>query len=376
MKSPLLDRSGAVADTSADEKIAAHYGEPLREQRLLVDSRAVVDQSNFGVVTVTGPDRLSWLHSLTSQHLTDLPAGRCVETLVLDPQGRIEHAAQLVDDGETTWLITEGDHAEDLAKWLDSMRFMLRVEVTDVTDQWAVLGYSDPDGTLTTRLQPAVVWDDPWPGVLPGGTRYGAEQDEHAGARWYWRLGLVPREELADRVADIPLAGSWAAEALRIEAGRPRLDREVDDRALPHELDWLRTAVHLEKGCYRGQESIARVHNMGRPPRRLVLLLVDGSSHELPQAGMKVSTEKKDVGAVTSAAQHHELGPIALALIRRNTKPDEPLWVDGMAAAQEALVSPEGISADRPAPQPKVPRGAAPPKRGPQPPQAPPQSKP
>src|SRR5699024_12277861 len=112
MKSPLLDRSGAVADTSADEKIAAHYGEPLREQRLLVDSRAVVDQSNFGVITVTGAGRLSWLHSLTSQHLTDLPAGRCVETRVLGPQGRRAHAAQRVDDGEPTWWLSEGDHGE------------------------------------------------------------------------------------------------------------------------------------------------------------------------------------------------------------------------------------------------------------------------
>jgi len=363
LSSPLLFRPGAVAAKGADAGVPAHYGEPLREQRLLIASKAVVDQSHLGVVTVSGPDRLSWLHTLTSQHLTDLEPGICVETLVLDPQGRIEHAASVVDDGETTWLITESGHGADLAKWLDSMRFMMRVEVTDVTDQWAAIGYCDPDGTLTPKIAPAVIWDDPWPRTLRGGTRYGAPDEEHPGARRWWRLGLVPREELEERVAGIDLAGAWAAEALRVEAGRPRQGTDVDERTLPHELDWLRTAVHLEKGCYRGQESIARVHNMGRPPRRIVQLLVDGSTHELPQPGMAVLNGEREVGKVTSAAQHHELGPVALAVIRRSTPADAQLWVENMAAAQEILVSPEGISAHRPPPRPKIPRGVAPPKK-------------
>src|SRR5690625_1741365 len=161
LSSPLLFRPGAVAGKGPDAGVAAHYGEPLREQRLLITSKAVVDQSHLGVVTVTGPDRLSWLHSITSQHLTDLQPGVCVETLVLDPQGRIEQAASVVDDGETTWLITESGHAADLAKWLDSMRFMMRVEVTDVTQDWATIGYCDPDAVLTPKIDPAVIWDDP-----------------------------------------------------------------------------------------------------------------------------------------------------------------------------------------------------------------------
>ncbi|HLS03580.1 MAG TPA: glycine cleavage T C-terminal barrel domain-containing protein [Actinomycetales bacterium] len=363
MSSPLLMRPGAVAGKGADAKVAAHYGEPLREQRLLLASKAIVDQSHLAVVTVTGPDRLKWLHSITSQHLESLEPGVCVETLVLDPQGRIDHAAAVVDDGETTWFITEADHGADLAKWLDSMRFMMRVEVTDATQDWAVIGYSDPDELLSAQLKPAIVWDDPWPRILPGGTRYGAPDEEHPGAHRYWRLALMPRSEFVGRLGELSLAGTWAAEALRIEAGRPRLATEVDARALPHELDWLRTAVHLDKGCYRGQESIARVHNMGRPPRRLVQLLVDGSTHELPQPGMAVLNGDREVGKVTSAAQHHELGPVALALIRRSTPADAQLWVENMAAAQEVLVSPEGISAHRPPPRPKIPRGAAPPKK-------------
>lgn len=363
MASPTLFRQGAVAGKAPDAGVPAHFGEPLREQRLLITSKAVTDQSHMGVVTVSGPDRLKWLHSITSQHLTNLQPGVCVETLVLDPQGRVEHAASLVDDGETTWLITEGDNAQPLAQWLDSMRFMMRVEITDVTEQWAVIGYCDPDAVLTPKLDPAVVWDDPWPRTLEGGTRYSAPDEEHPGARRWWRLGLIPRDELEKRLDGIELAGTWAAEALRIEAGRPRLATEVDERTLPHELDWLRTAVHLEKGCYRGQESVARVHNMGRPPRRLVQLLVDGSTHELPQPGMSVLNGDREVGKVTSAGQHHELGPVALALIKRSTPADAELWVENMAAAQETLVSPEGVSAHRPPPRPKIPRGAAPPRK-------------
>ena len=95
----------------------------------------------------------------------------------------------------------------------------------------------------------------------------------------------MPRADLAAAVGDRPLAGTWAAEALRIAAWRPRLGFETDHRTIAHEVDWLRTAVHLHKGCYRGQETVARVHNLGRPPRRLVFLHLDGSGHTLPARG-------------------------------------------------------------------------------------------
>src|SRR5690625_3045260 len=160
LSSPLLSRPGAVAGQGADAGVPAHFGEPLREHRLLIASNAVVDQSHLDVVTVSVPARLSWLHSITSQHLTDLDAGICVETLVPDPPGRIEQAASAVDDGETTWLTTEPGRSTALAQWLDSMRFMTRVEVTDASEQWAVIGYCDPDAILTPKLDPAVIWDD------------------------------------------------------------------------------------------------------------------------------------------------------------------------------------------------------------------------
>ncbi len=364
-RSPILDRPGAVAATGPDEGIAWHYGEPVAEQRALARGGAVVDQSHLGVVRLTGPDRLSWLHSITSQDVEHLAPRTSTELFVLSPQGRIEHALGVVDDGTSTWLITERDHVEPLVAWLTRMRFMMQVEIDDVTDSFAAIG--EPVAAEGVEGEP-VTWWDTWPRVAVGGTRYGPPEEEHPGADRAWRLVLVPRETLPDAVAEREaagwrLAGTWATEALRVEAWRPRLAREVDDRSVPHELDWLRTAVHLHKGCYRGQETVARVHNLGRPPRRIVMLHLDGSQHVVPEGGAEVrrdSADGKAVGTVTSVARHHELGPVALAVVKRNLPDDAPLVVVGTVgtgtdaqelvvdATQETIVPGEGVSADRP----------------------------
>ncbi|QAY69223.1 YgfZ/GcvT domain-containing protein [Xylanimonas protaetiae] len=367
MASPLLARHGAVAATGPDEGVAWHYGDPVAEQRALARGAAVVDQSHLGVVRVAGPDRLRWLHDITSQDLASLRPRTSTELFVLSPQGHVEHAAGVVDDGEATWLVTEASHAGPLAAWLDRMKFMLRVEITDATAQWAALGEpvaaeGAPGGPLT--------WWDTWPRVAAGGTRYGPGEDVHPGAQRPWRLVLVPRESLAAEVAareaaGARLAGTWATEALRVEAYRPRLAREVDHRTIPHELDWLRTAVHLHKGCYRGQETIARVHNLGRPPRRLVFLHLDGSGHVQPEAGAEVLLDGRAVGTLTSVARHHELGPVGLAVVKRSVPEDAELVVAGdvsgerveVAAAQEVVVPGEGVSADRPAARGPLTRG-------------------
>lgn len=364
--SPLLARHGAVEASGPDAGVAWHYGDPVGEQRALQTGGAVVDQSHLGVVRVTGPDRLGWLNSITSQDLTGLAPRTSTELLVLSPHGHVEHAAAVVDDGEATWLVTEGSHAADLAAWLDRMKFMLRVEIADVSDEYAALG--EPVDAEGVEGEP-VTWRDPWPRVAAGGTRYGPPEDEHPGRERPWRLVLVPRDELADAVAAREaagwrLAGTWASEALRVEAWRPRLATEVDHRSIPHETDWLRTAVHLHKGCYRGQETIARVHNLGRPPRRLVMLHLDGSGHLLPLPGAEVTLEGRAVGAVTSVGRHHELGPVALAVVKRSVPADAVLLVDceggAITAGQETVVRGEGVSVDRPAARGPVARGLTP----------------
>ena len=334
--SALLQRPGAVPAEGPDAGVAAHYGDPMREQRLLTEGLAAVDLSHRAVVTVTGPDRLRWLHSMTTQHLADLGAGTSVETLVLSPKGHIEHDLHLVDDGGTCWITVEPGTAGALTSWLESMRFMLRVEVADRTGDHAVLGE-------TTRRESApgepLAWVDPWPGPVGDTAPYGPVAG-HPGHARRWRELIVPREQLTDAVGDRALAGIWAAEALRVAAWRPRLGFETDHRTIVHEVDWLRTAVHLHKGCYRGQETVARVHNLGRPPRRLVFLHLDGSGHVLPDRGTPVSLGGRAVGFVTSVARHHELGPIALALVKRSTPALEILTVGGISAAPELIVAP------------------------------------
>ncbi|TMQ94165.1 folate-binding protein YgfZ [Actinomadura soli] len=315
MESPLLQSPGAVPADAPDQEVAAHYGEPAQEQRALEDGTAFVDRSNRGVVRVSGPDRLSWLHSLLSQHLDALKPFEPAEALLLGPNGHIEHHLSLIDDGEAVWAHVEPGAAPALVEFLDRMRFMLRVEVADLSGDHAVITVPGPAGQGELA----------WPDVAGTVTR------------------IVPRAEFPRGLPEgLRPAGLWAYEALRIAEHRPRLGLDTDHRTIPHEAGYVETAVHLNKGCYRGQETVARVHNLGRPPRRLVFLHLDGSVDRLPARGAAVEIPGgRTVGFVGSSARHHELGPIALALVKRNVPVDAELLADGVAAAQEVIVSPE-----------------------------------
>jgi hypothetical protein len=302
-----------VAGDGVDAPVAAHYGSFNAEQRRLASGEGFVDLSHRDVIRVAGPERLVWLHNLTTQHFTDLPPGVWVTALVLSPQGHVEHAFTGVDDGEAFLAHTEPGAGEALLGFLSRMIFMTQVTVTlddDLAAMWRATGAGEG------------------------------------------KYEFVPRDRLlAYAEAAGPAAGMWAFEALRIERGEPRLGIDTDHRTIPNEVGWVpassvpgqlgETAVHLEKGCYRGQETVARVHTLGRPPRRLVLLHLDGSENRLPAAGTPLLLGEREVGFVGSAARHHELGPIALALVKRNVAVDAALVVDGMPAAQEVLVDPE-----------------------------------
>jgi folate-binding protein YgfZ len=342
-RSPLLDLPGAVAAGDRDAGVAAHYGDPLREQRRAAAGAALVDRSHRGVLRVDGPDRLSWLHSLTSQHLSALRPMRGTEALLLSPHGHVEHHLVLADDGVTSWIDVEPGGAGPLLAFLESMRFLLRVEPRDATLAVAVLSVLGP------RAAEAVV------GALGDGSAVLAQAGgvpEEAGRYPLARFGpgvlvrrmpygvdlLVERDELSAVVAKLRAggvepAGIDAFEAERIAAHRPRLGAYTDHRTIPHEAGWLTGAVHLDKGCYRGQETVARVHNLGRPPRRLVLLHLDGVSEELPAPGTPVQAGTREVGRVGTVVRHHELGVVALALVKQSVAPDAALTVGTATAA-------------------------------------------
>jgi tRNA-modifying protein YgfZ len=323
-----------VTAPGIDGGIPWHFGDPLREERALASGAGVVDRSNRDVLQVSGEDRLSWLHTICSQHLADLGDGDATEALVLSPHGHVEQHWQLVELNGAVWLDTEPGAAPAVLDYLQKMRFLKRVDLADVSADRAVLSLVGPD---TAAVLTAAGLPVPAPG----------RAQPLAGGGFIRRMSwpgpdaadlVVPRdarEEYLDRLAEAGAtrAGIWAYEALRVEARKPRLGFETDHRTIPHEIGFIGTAVHLDKGCYRGQETVARVHNLGKPPRRLVLIHLAGDSEELPAPGTPVEHAGRAIGFLGTAVHHYELGAIALAVIKRSIPDDAPLTVDGSAAA-------------------------------------------
>ncbi len=316
---------GAVAGEGLDAGVAVHYGDPYREQRRWGQGEAWVDRSHHGVLRVQGAQRLTWLHSLLTQTVADLAPGQAMQALILTPTGHVEHQVRLVDDGEATWLLTLPGQAQTVERYLRSMVFRSQISVEDLSTQWAVVTQPGraclPQAHLTFDLQAQPAAD-----LEP--------------ARW--RDALLPRT-----VAQLPAqpdqrAGLWAFEAWRVEHGLAQAGLDTDHRTLPHEVGWVGTPaapVALDKGCYRGQETVARVHNLGRPPRRLVRLHLDGSVERLPTPGAAVHDgQGQPVGRLGTVVRHFELGPIALALVKRTLDVQAPLQVEGIPATQELIL--------------------------------------
>ena len=300
----------------------ASFGNPLVEQRNLLAGKASV-KLDSKVILVKGEDRLKWLHALLSQNIVNLKPGDSCEALLLDPQGHIEAAIHVVDDGEVSTLIVGESAAVVLLEHLKRMKLRTKVEI-DLAENLQVFASFEKALPNATN-----VWKDPWPSVYPGGHRYSST----VGEPWHYF------ESIAESSPLVP-AGTAALDALRIASLRPSL-AEVDEKTLPHELDWLATGVHLSKGCYRGQEAVAKVHNLGHPPRRLVLLHLDGSGHLLPEIGSKVFHGETEVGRITSAAMHFEAGSIALAVLKRTCPTEVELQVEGNISAAQVVVVPQ-----------------------------------
>lgn len=321
-----------------------HRGRPAHEYRDFIAGKSVIPLPDWQALIITGADRHTWLHALSSQHLTNMQAGESTEALLLTPNGHITAALNIVEDGEQLTIFVERDNFAAVIDHLRKMQFAARIEITPAAGHViALAGPAITNPPLATKA----MWVDPWP-EKPGGTTYTPKGISPEPTNM--ALALVDDAAWQAFMAahSDSIVGALAFEAVRIAAWRPRFSAEVDARAIPPELDWLRTAVHLDKGCYCGQETIARVVNLGRPPRRLVMLHLDGSAEHLPQPGAIVQWNGKPVGHVTSAVRHPELGPIALALVKRNAPAAADFTVDEVACAQEIIVDPAGESAARP----------------------------
>ncbi|ASY15397.1 tRNA-modifying protein YgfZ [Candidatus Planktophila sulfonica] len=298
--------TAVFVEEGPDKGAIWHFGEPNKEQRALAEGKAWADLSHLSVIAISGEDRLKWLHDLTTQYLVDFGAGTWTSAMVLDPQGHVEYQFNVVDDGTDSYLVMDQHFVEGLSAYLNKMRFMLRVEVRDATEDFAVMRA---------------------PGVA----------NEIGGP-----FALVPRAELEEMKSAFDSTamqvGTWALDAERVAAGRPRHGIDTDFKTIPNELGVLNGAVHMNKGCYRGQETVAKIYNLGKPPRRLVMLHLDGHAVVMPPSGTPVMNGEVQVGFLGTVARHHELGPIALAIVKRNTPVDAQLTVEGVAAAQQIIV--------------------------------------
>ena len=308
-----------------------HFGNPLGEQRQLLQSQAAVKRIDQQVLLLSGDDALSWLHSITSQNIKNLKPGDSTETLVLTPNGHIEHQIKALAFDGGLYLIVNKEKAPALIQWLNQMRFRSKVAISETDlDVWG--GFGDLSlGSL--------VWVDGFDSEPKGSVRYAAQVESFPYREYLLETGQKPA---------LIEAGMLAFEALRIAAGRPEIT-DIDERSLPHEFDWLASSVHLSKGCYRGQETVAKVHNLGHPPRRLIVLNLEVGD-TVANPGEEISYQGKLVGKVLAGALHYEAGSLALGLVNRNT-PYLDLEVCGMTASQRVLVPADaGKAANLPRP--------------------------
>jgi folate-binding protein YgfZ len=298
--------SAVLVEAGPDKGAVWHFGEPVKEQRALEAGTAWADLSHHNIIGVSGEDRLKWLHDLTTQFVSDLQPGVWMANMILDAKGHVEFQFNVVDDGTTTFLVLDPGYSEQLIEYLTKMKFMLRVDVKDASSDFAVLR-------------------------APGApTEIGGP------------FALVPRAEVEEMKKTFggvaTQVGTWALDAERVAAHRPRIGFETDHKSIPNEIGVLNGAVHMKKGCYRGQETVAKIYNLGNPPRRLVMLHLDGSDVGFPAVGTKIENDGIVVGFIGTVARHHELGTIALAVVKRNTPIEATLMVGGVPAAQQVIV--------------------------------------
>lgn len=321
-----------------------HFGDPFGEQRAAATGGVVVDRSHRATLALTGNDRRTWLHTISTQHVSELADGAVVENLSLDVQGRIEdHWLQTQLDG-VTLVDTEPWRGEPLLAYLRKMVFWADVLVEEA--DLAVLSLLGPQledpavlGVLGIDALPPAAMALP----LADGGFVRSLRDGEVDV-------VVPRDAAAgwrDRLiaAGLRPAGVWAYEAHRAASVRPRLGVDTDERTIPHEVGWIggpgQGAVHLDKGCYRGQETVARVHNLGKPPRMLVLLHLDGSP-DRPATGDPVLAGERAVGRLGTVVDHVDLGPIAVALLKRSVPAGTELTTGGESAVK-ALIDPDSM---------------------------------
>ncbi len=358
---------GAVYDEN--DTSVSHYGSPLLEARNFEHGNAVVVRTDLAVLQLQGSDCHKILNALTSNQISHTDSASSLETLILSPQGKIEEQLAALSLSEQQVLLTvPHNRAGAVIRFFERMRFTLDFTVTDISAQYLLCDICIPTNSGTPLKSPAQAalfsvcgdplaqWQDPWnnPPGAGGYQYYAADHAAHPAVtapkllRLFFDLAKLSDLSAAARNGALKLAGLNAVKGYEISVFKPGYP-DYDERSLPHEYDLLRSSIHLQKGCYRGQESVAKIHNLGHPPRRLVFLHLDGSETKLPAKGDKIYAApecagQKPIGIITRAVIHHELGPIALALVKRTAPADIATYFVQLAADNSVIAaSPEVI---------------------------------
>src|SRR5829696_1221720 len=278
----------------------------------------VVDRPDLASAALSGTDVLRYLHAVSSQHTLELAPGDATQALLLSPKGKIEFAFRLavLDDGAL--LDTEAAAAPALAERL--ARFVFRYDVTvgqPVAGAASVLG-PGAEAALAAAGLP-----------VPGPGRAGVAAPDLVVHRTPVGLDLVGPGAAAAASglerAGVERAAAERWELARVAGGLPRAGQELTDDVLAEEAGLLGSHVHLDKGCYPGQETVARVHNLGQVQRRLAGLRFEpagggdaGSGAALPGPRTDlVADDGRRAGQLRSVVDHPDLGPIGLAYVRR-----------------------------------------------------------
>jgi folate-binding protein YgfZ len=291
------------------------YGDVTAEYQALHGGTAVID-GQHRAVQVAGPDAEAFLDSLLSQDLTGLDDGKVVRSLLLGPRGKLRALLWVARFGDAFLLVADSEPAATVEA--DLTRFKLRVD--------AVI---DPPAPVVDLLGPGA--DRLATSALGDGTRSLSAPLGRLRRHFLLNTGLG---EVA--AAGAQPVGRLAHTAVRVEMGEPVMGVDVDEATIPQETGLETEAVSFTKGCYLGQELVARIDSRGHVNRHLRGVVL--GENALPPEGAAVVAGETDVGSITSVSESLQVGaPIGLGLIRREVDPGTPVeirWPGGSAKAE------------------------------------------
>ena len=261
----------------------------------------VVDRSPHGLLVVSGDDATTFLQSLVSQDLDAIEQGGSARSMLLTPQGKLGVVFRATRLGDEWWLDTDRDFGSVLAESLTRYRIRVKVDIVDRTETTGLVSMIGEVDQPTAMLAIPAHW-----GEVTGTDFLGPLSEAHATFEFFSKT-----------------CEAWDAErfeAFRIEHGVPRMGADLDDKTIPQEAFLDVDAVSFTKGCFLGQELVARIDSRGHVNRYLRRLTVVGAV--VPPRGAAVVAGDKEVGAITSAsAVPGEDRVVALAMVRREVDP-------------------------------------------------------